>query len=138
MALPLAPYSYSEKLNTNNPLAHLKVLADKISLAFQRKYLSTLAVAAADSLAEIVNSSQANKLIPSPLIAGALRIALMNAAVKAQSGKQPPENSTSNDTEKNKLINQSLEISPKLTLGSNPEHPSSMHKVSLLEESLQT
>jgi hypothetical protein len=131
-------WSYSEKLNTNNPLAHLKVLADKIGLAFQRKYLSTLAVAAADSLAEIVNSSQANKLIPSPLIAGALRIALMNAAVKAQAGKQPPENSTSNDTEKNKLINQSLEISPKLTPGSNPEHPSSMHKVSLLEESLQT
>jgi len=118
VALPLAPYSYSEKLNTNNPLAHLKVLADKIGLAFQRKYLSTLAVAAADSVTNIVNSSQANKLIPSPLIAGALRIALMNAAVKAQSGKQ-------------------ANASPKLTPGSNPEHPSSMHKVSLLEESLQ-
>jgi hypothetical protein len=132
-------WSYSEKLNTNNPLAHLKVLADKIGLAFQRKYLSTLAVAAADSVTDIVNSSQANKLIPSPLIAGALRIALMNAAIKVQSAKRPiEENSTSNDTEKNKLKNQPLESSPKPTPDSNPEHPSSMHKVSLLEESLQT
>ena len=138
MALPLAPYSYSEKLNTNNPVAHLKVLADKIGLAFQRKYLSTLAVAAADSVTDIVNSSKASKLIPSPLIAGALRIVLMNAAVKAQSGKQPPENSPNDDTEKSKLKNQPLESNPKLTPGSNPEHPSSMHKVSLLEESLQT
>jgi hypothetical protein len=80
-------WSYSEKLNTNNPVAHLKVLADKIGLAFQRKYLSTLAVAAADSVTDIVNSSKASKLIPSPLIAGALRIALMNAAIKAQSAK---------------------------------------------------
>lgn len=99
---------------------YIKGLADKIGLAFQRKYLSTLAVAAADSVTDIVNSSQANKLIPSPLIAGALRIALMNAAIK------------------NKLKNQPLESSPKPTPDSNPEHPSSMHKVNLLEESLQT
>jgi hypothetical protein len=45
---------------------------------------------------------------------------------------------TVNDTKKNKLKKQPLESSPKLTPGSNPEHPSSMHKVSLLEESLQT
>jgi len=113
-------WSYSEKLNTTNPVAHLKVLGEKISLAFQRKHLSTLAVAAADSVTDIVNSSKVSKLIPSPLIAGALRIVLMNAAIK------------------NKLKNQPLESSPKLTPDSNPEHPSSMHKVSLLEESLQT
>lgn len=62
----------------------------------------------------------------------------MNAAVKAQSGKQTPENSTNNDTEKSKFNNQPLELSPKLVPDSNPEHPSSMHKVSLLVESLQT
>ncbi|MEB3316346.1 MAG: hypothetical protein VKK32_09065 [Candidatus Melainabacteria bacterium] len=112
-------WSYSEKLNTTDPIVHLKVLGEKIRLAFKRKHLSTLAVAMADSLAEMLNSSQAKKLIPSPLIAGVLRIVLMSTAVKAQSAKQ-------------------RSVSPKLTPDSNPEHPSSMHKVSLLEESLQT
>jgi hypothetical protein len=112
-------WSYSEKLNTTDPIVHLKVLGEKIRLAFKRKHLSTLAVAMADSLAEMLNSSQAKKLIPSPLIAGVLRIVLMSTAVKAQSAKQ-------------------RSASPKLTPDSNPEHPSSMHKVSLLEESLQT
>lgn len=111
-------WSYSEKLNTTDPIVHLKVLGEKIRLAFKRKHLSTLAVAMADSLAEMLNSSQAKKLIPSPLIAGVLRIVLMSTAVKAQSAKQ-------------------RSASPKLTPDSNPEHPSSMHKVNLLEESLQ-
>jgi len=130
-------WSYSEKLNTTDPIVHLKVLGEKIRLAFKRKHLSTLAVAMADSLAEMLNSSQAKKLIPSPLIAGVLRIVLMSTAVKAQSAKQQIENSINNDTEKNKLKNQPLESSPKLTPDSNLEHPSSMHKVNLLEESLQ-
>ena len=131
-------WSYSEKLNTNNPAMHLKVLGEKISLAFQKKYLSTLAVAAADSVTDIVNSSQATKLIPSPLIAGGLRIALMSAAVKIQSAKDTKVNSRNSDAKENKLINQTKEMSPKLTPDSNLEHPSSTHKVSLLEESLQT
>ena len=105
-------WSYSGKLDTANPMEHLKVLAEKISLAFKRKYLSTLAVAAADSLTDIVNSSQANKLIPSPLIAGSLRILLMNAAIKAQATKQVPDSSL--------------------------EHLSSMHKADRSEEYLRT
>lgn len=105
-------WSYSEKLNTNDPLEHLKILGEKINLAFKRKYLSTLAVAAADSLTDIVNSSKANKLIPSPLIAGSLRILLMNAAIKAQAIRQVPD--------------------------SSPERLSSMHKANLSEECLRT
>lgn len=75
-------WSYTKKEESLNPLRHLKIFLDKTKEAFSKKYLSTLAVAIADSATDIFNSSKPNKLIPSPIIAGSLRILLMTLAVK--------------------------------------------------------